>query len=117
VRISIPYYLVAFLIRISVKFGSIPGIEVGTWWQTRYVAAFRTNFLACAECGLHVGRTAATIPSTRKSCRILIIPERLNVVAGPGLEVYLGPKTTAHIPLRSREDMTMISTSDMACKL
>jgi len=32
----------------SIKFGSIPGIEVGTWWQTRYVDL--SKFLADIDC-------------------------------------------------------------------
>jgi E3 ubiquitin-protein ligase UHRF1 len=40
-------------VNCSVKFGSIPGIEVGTWWQTRYTDVLKPHSLYMLN-GLYV---------------------------------------------------------------
>ena len=53
-------------VNYSVKFGSIPGIEVGTWWQTRYTDVLNPHSLYMAEWAIYAGRTVVMIPFTRK---------------------------------------------------
>ena len=84
--------------KLRKRFGTIPGVEVGTWWETRSVClvVYRKEIHSYFATELHAAQML--------SMRHLLL----------GL---LDLQLMVHIPLLSREVMMTMSTWVMLCKL